>query len=83
MTTIQTKSHVGSDGLLHLSLPVDVKDMDLDVTVIVHPSTQGKKTLATYAEWLQFIEDTAGSWQGEMLERSDQGEFQQCPAVEK
>ena len=76
MTTIQTKSHVGSDGLLHLSLPVDVKDMDLDVTVIVHPSLRGETTFVTHEEWLQFIKATAGAWQGEPFERPDQGEFE-------
>ena len=51
MTTIQTKSHVGPDGLLHLSLPVDVKDADLDVTVIVRPSTGAARKFATHEEF--------------------------------
>lgn len=76
MTTIQTKSHVGSDGLLHLSLPVDVKDTDLDVTVIVRPSTDAPRKFATQEEWVRFVHETAGSWQGEPLERPDQGEFE-------
>jgi hypothetical protein len=76
MTTIQTKSHVGPDGLLRLTLPVGLKDADLDVTVIVRTTTETPKTFANQEEWLRFIDETAGQWQGEPLQRPSQGEFE-------
>ena len=82
MTTIQTKSHVGSDGLLHLSLPVDVKDMDLDVTVIVHPSIKPLRSFATQEEWERFVKETAGSIDDPTFRRHDQGELLERLAVQ-
>lgn len=76
MTTIQTKSHVGADGLLHLSLPVDAIDADFDVTVILHPASTILQTTMTREAWLQFVTKTGGAWQGEPLERPSQGELE-------
>lgn len=69
MTTIQTKSHVGPDGLLHLSLPVDAIDADFDVTVILHLASTVSQNTLTREAWLQFVTETGGAWQGEPLER--------------
>lgn len=38
MTSIKLKSHVGSDGVLTLQVPVGIKDADLEVMVIVQPT---------------------------------------------
>ena len=35
MQSIQLKTHVGPDGILQLNVPVEFKDTDLEVTVIV------------------------------------------------
>jgi hypothetical protein len=76
LTTIQTRSHVGSDGLLRLTLPVDVTDADLDVTVVVRRVTAEGSTQMTDEQWETFIKETAGAWQGDPLARADQGEFE-------
>jgi len=42
MQSIKVRSHVGSDGILHLDIPVGVNDADLEVTVTVQPVTAPK-----------------------------------------
>lgn len=63
MQPITLKSHIGSDGLLQLQLPDELKNQD--VTVII----QIQKT-----EWLSILENTAGSISD--LKRPSQGEYE-------
>jgi hypothetical protein len=64
MRTINLHSHVGSDGVLHLDVPVGLADTDLQVVLIVHPST------APPDNWQPgFFEEVIGSWEGEPLTR--------------
>ena len=35
MPTIKLRSHIGSDGVLHLDIPSDFKETEVNVTVIV------------------------------------------------
>ena len=65
MQTIQTRSHVGADGLLHLSLPVDARDTDFDVTVIVQRTSESSPVALSHDDWLQLVAETSGAWQGE------------------
>lgn len=37
MQTITLNSHVGQDGILHLDIPVELKNTDLKITVILQP----------------------------------------------
>jgi hypothetical protein len=37
METIKVKTHVGTDGILKLEVPVGVSNMDLEVLVVVQP----------------------------------------------
>ena len=76
MTTIQTTSHIGLDGLLHLTLPAGVRDADLDVTVILRPTSGNLQPLESLEDSLRIIAQTAGKWEGEPLERPQQGEFE-------
>lgn len=39
MRTIQTHSYVGSDGVLTLRLPVEQRDQQVQVVVVVQPET--------------------------------------------
>ena len=39
MQNFSLKTHIGADGILHLDLPVAVKNTDLKVTVICNPLT--------------------------------------------
>ncbi len=37
MQSIQLKTHVGSDGILQVQMPPDVKDIDLEVMLVFQP----------------------------------------------
>jgi hypothetical protein len=63
MQIITLHSHVGSDGLLQLQLPDELKNQD--VTVIVRPEK---------SEWLSILQKTAGKIPE--LERPPQGEYE-------
>jgi len=63
MQPITMKSYIGSDGLLQLQLPDELKNQD--VTVII----QIQKT-----EWLSILQNTAGSIPD--LKRPSQGEYE-------
>ncbi len=75
MQTITLRSHVGEDGIMHLQVPVGKTDVDLEVVVIIQPSTLAEKANTPEARgWpLGFFERTAGAWQGEPLTRGEQG----------
>jgi hypothetical protein len=59
----------GPDGVLTLSLGETYANKLVQVTVQTIPET-------TREEWLRFIENTAGKWEGE-LERPPQGEYEE------
>jgi len=79
MQIITLRSHVGEDGIMHLQVPVGKTDVDLEVVVIIQPSTPAKKANPPEARgWPPgFFERTAGAWQGEPLTRGEQGEYEQ------
>lgn len=72
MTRIVLKSKVGSDGVLHLNLPVGMTAADQEVQVTVEPAPPSSMTPE---EWRQFVLSTAGKWQGD-FERPPQGEYE-------
>jgi hypothetical protein len=37
MHSITVQSHVGTDGVLHLDVPVNLKDTDVEVVIHYHP----------------------------------------------
>ncbi len=75
MQSIKLNSHVGSDGILHLDLPVNVKNAELEVIVTVNnvSSTPHKSEKSGWSP--EFFEKTAGAWQGKTLKRETQGEY--------
>ena len=73
MQSIKLNSHVGSDGILHLDVPVDVKNAELEVVVTVRNINSTSKS----SEWSPgFFKKTAGAWEGKPLEREPQGEYE-------
>jgi hypothetical protein len=74
MNRVMVKSKVSSDGILHLSLPLGLKEANQDVNVTVEPSTPAKAM--TQEEWGAWVESMAGTWQGE-FERPSQGEYEE------
>lgn len=77
MQTIQTTSHVGPDGVLNLSVPVEIADADVQVTVVVGPVEAAQRTSDTdREEWKRFVAETAGSIQDPTFFRHEQGEYE-------
>ena len=75
--TINICSHVGSDGILKLEVPVDMTDTDIVVTVIVKSLSSPSNALSPEKSgWTPgFFEQTLGAWEGELLSRELQGEI--------
>lgn len=55
---------VGSDGILHVALPIGAGDANRPVQVTVEPANAVPKTEGDYATW---VDSLAGSWQGEFV----------------
>ena len=84
MKSITLHSHVGEDGILQLSVPVGMKNVDLEVMVIVQPiaKSESAKTPEELGWTPGFFERTFGAWEGEPLTREDQGELQEREPLE-
>jgi hypothetical protein len=70
------RSHIGPDGLLHLTVPTAVTDAEIDVTVIMEPVGAAAKRAMSDQERRDFVRETAGAWEGGELVRPEQGAFE-------
>lgn len=72
---LKIKSRVDAEGNLHLQVPKNLANQELEVIVIYE--TSDLKTDTPTPEELgypsDFFEKTAGRWEGEPLERGEQG----------
>jgi hypothetical protein len=60
MRSVTLKSHVGEDGVLHLQVPVGVKNATVEVVVVFQTTTPAEAT--DERGWpVGFFEETAGS----------------------
>lgn len=66
---------VDADGILTLPLGAENANKVVRVTVTTAEPDSSRPPMSR-EEWLQFIEDTAGKWKGE-LERPPQGEYEE------
>jgi hypothetical protein len=66
---------VGADGVLTLPLGAANANQVVRVTVETVEAAPPRPPM-NREEWLQFIENTAGKWEGE-LERPPQGEYEE------
>jgi hypothetical protein len=73
MFSIKLSSHVGGDGVLHLQIPLDVTDADLEVLVVVSPKSAGD---TTESAWGQFLQRAFGSCQASPLAREVPEDFE-------
>lgn len=73
MNRLVLHARVGTDGTLHLNVPVGAAEAGREVKVMIDPV--GPPPM-TQEEWRNFVLATAGSWQGD-LERPPQGEYEQ------
>ncbi|MDZ7964668.1 MULTISPECIES: hypothetical protein [unclassified Nostoc] len=71
MDSIKIRSHVGKDGILHLDIPVEMPDTEIEVTVTIQRVTPQQRG------WMPgFFEEVIGGWVGKPLERAEQGEYE-------
>lgn len=84
MQTITLRSRVGSDGVLHLDIPSDYTDAELDVTVTVRPVHVEMTTNAAMMNWPPgFFENVIGAWKGEPFVREEVGRYNyECVVIE-
>ncbi len=75
MKSIKLRSRVGADGILHLDLPINIKEQELEVTVLYQPveTYLPPSSPETLGYSPNFFAETAGAWQGEPLVRGEQG----------
>ena len=74
MHRVVFQSRVGSDGVLHIEIPLSKADANREVQVTIDPSRVGPLPL-TQEEWRQFILETAGSITDPTFKRHEQGEL--------
>ena len=70
METIRIRSRSNADGILHLDVPVNLKDAELDITVTVEPATKGQG----YPPG--FFEQTYGSCQDDPIVIDEEGIYE-------
>ncbi|RKZ36341.1 MAG: hypothetical protein DRQ49_13560 [Gammaproteobacteria bacterium] len=70
MQTITLNSHAGSDGILHLKVPVASPETEFQIIMMLRPITAKESKLKTLEElgWTPgFFETTYGAWEGELI----------------
>lgn len=79
MQSVTVRSHIGADGILNLQIPVELKDVDVEVVVTMRPLEIDEiEALAQSNGWpLGFFTQTMGKWEGEPLVREHQGEYEE------
>lgn len=78
MHSIKLRSRVGSDGILHLDIPLGLNDKELEIVLIFQP-LEPSSPIKTPPElgWMPgFFEEVIGGWVGEPLLRAEQGEYE-------
>jgi hypothetical protein len=51
MPSLQFKTYIGSDGILQVQMPSEVKDMELEVLVVFQPAPKVPAQVAPRANW--------------------------------
>ncbi|MDZ4683883.1 MAG: hypothetical protein SH850_02265 [Planctomycetaceae bacterium] len=73
MNRMVVKSTVGSDGVLHLDLPMGPDEANAEVQVTVEPVANQPMTPK---EWRAWVQSLAGSVTDPTFERPPQGEYE-------
>ena len=73
MNRMVVKSRIGTDGVLHVNIPVGTAEAGREVQITIEPDNPPAKTQQEYRD---FLDATAGAWQGD-FERPDQGQFEE------
>lgn len=82
MQSIKINSYIGSDGMLHVDVPVGLTNQNVEVMVIYQPidshNNDNQAKCVDELGWSpDFFEKTFGAWQGEPLVRESQGKPQE------
>ncbi|HAZ48767.1 MAG TPA: hypothetical protein DDW76_09600 [Cyanobacteria bacterium UBA11369] len=72
MQSVTLRHRVGEDGILHLDIPVGLKDAELEVTITFKKVTP-VTTITDDLEWKEFIERTYGSCAGDPIVIAEAG----------
>jgi hypothetical protein len=73
MNRVVVHSHVGADGVLHLTVPMGKADAGREVQVTVEPV--GPSAM-TQEEWRRFVLSTAGTITDPSFVRHEQGQYE-------
>jgi hypothetical protein len=73
MNRMIIKSCIGTDGILHMNVPVGAANANREVQVTIEPVGP---TAMTQEEWRNFILSTAGSVTDPTFRRHEQGEYE-------
>ncbi|MEH2259054.1 hypothetical protein [Nostoc sp.] len=86
MQSIKIRSYVGKDGMLHLDIPVEMIETELEVMVILKPikkqTTSLEEEELKQLEWHEFIDKTYGCLRDDPIMRHPQGEYEQREPIE-
>lgn len=73
MQSLTLHARVGKDGILKLKTPIGVKNVDLEIVLVVHPVEDVKPI----SEWpASFFTEIIGGWEGAPLVREPQGTYE-------
>lgn len=78
MKTIHVRSRSNGEGILHLDVPVNLKDAELDITVTIEPVAPGLKGRG-YPPG--FFEQTYGSCQDDPIVIDEEGIYEDTEEV--
>lgn len=74
MRSVLIRSRVGDDGMLHLDVPSDFVGTDVEVMVIVQPVAPAATKDPAWSP--DFFKSVVGGWQGDLLRRESEGEYE-------
>ena len=75
MTSIQLRSKVDSNGVLHLCVPIGKSDANRVVRVTVEPLDDAVETMSA-EQWHRFVHEMAGCIDDPTFQRHAQGDFE-------
>jgi hypothetical protein len=83
MISIQTRTHIGTDGTLSVDVPTALRETDVEVMLVLQPVTGHGNGEPESRGWPPgFFEQTYGSFQNDPLERLPQGDFDSRDTIE-
>ncbi len=81
--SIEVSSHVDGGGMLHLRLPVEYADQDVDLIIVIQSRSTSRQIPEQHAakakadDWPPgFFEETYGCLAHDPIERGEQGEYE-------